>query len=156
MPYWDDELAKLQGDLLHASDALLLGRVTYQAFAQAWPASKDEGAEQMNLMPKFVASATLKETEWNATVIEGDVAEGVAKLKEQPSKDLLIYGSGKLVQSLTQHNLIDAYRLMVYPVVLGSGQRLFADNNKVNVELVDTKTTRTGVVVLTYQTEKTA
>ncbi len=156
MPYWNDELAKLQGDLLDASDALLLGRVTYQAFAQAWPASKDEGAEQMNNMPKFVASTTLKETEWNATLIEGDVAEGVAKLKEQPGGDLLIYGSGKLVQSLMRHNLIDVYRLMVYPVVLGNGQRLFIDDSKATLELVDTKTTSTGVVVLTYQAAKAA
>lgn len=136
--------------MLAASDALLLGRTTYQVFAQTWPDSKDEGAEQINSMPKFVASRTLKETEWNATLIEGDVAERVAKLK-QSGQNLLIYGSSKLVQSLMRHNLIDEYRLMVYPVVLGSGLRLFADDGEATLELVDTKTTRTGVVVLTYQ-----
>lgn len=156
MPYWNDELAQLQGDLLDASDALLLGRVTYQAFAQVWPTSKDEGAEQINNMPKFVASTTLQETEWNATLIEGDVVEEVAQLKQQSGQDLLIYGSGKLVRSLMPHNLIDEYRLMVCPIALGSGQRLFADNSKANLELVDTKTTRTGVVVLTYRTAKAA
>ncbi len=156
MPYWNDELAQLQGDLLDASDALLLGRVTYQAFAQVWPTSKDEGAEQINNMPKFVASTTLQETEWNATLIEGDVVEEVAQLKQQSGQDRLIYGSGKLVRSLMPHNLIDEYRLMVCPIALGSGQRLFADNSKANLELVDTKTTRTGVVVLTYRTAKAA
>ena len=149
MPYWNDELAKLQGDLLDASDALLLGRVTYQAFAQVWPESKDEGAEQINHMPKFVASTTLKETEWNAALLEGDVAEAVAKLKAE--RNLLIYGSAALVQSLMLHNLIDEYRLMVYPVVLGRGLRLFADDSEATLELVGTKTTRTGVAVLTYR-----
>jgi len=152
--FWNEELAKFQYDQLFASDALLLGRVTYQGFAAAWPSMTDEQgfADRMNSMPKFVASTTLKEAEWNATLIKGDVAAEVAKLKQQPGQDLLLYGSGELVHTLMQHGLIDEYRLMVHPVVLGSGKRLFRDGSPTTtLRLVDTKTTSTGVVILTYQ-----
>src|SRR5947199_1889671 len=106
-PFFNDELAKYKYDELFASGALLLGRVTYQGFAAAWPTMTGTGefGERMNSMPKYVASTTLKETEWNASLIEGDVAEAVSTLKRQPGRDLLVAGSGVLVRTLLQHDL---------------------------------------------------
>ena len=153
-PYWNDELAEYQSELLFASDALLLGRVTYEEFVASWPLrSGDPFTDRMNSMPKFVASTTLEEPlEWNSTLLKGDVAEEVRKLKQQPAQDLLIYGSGALVDTLMQHNLIDVYRLMLYPLALASGKRLFREgDDKTTLTLTDAKTTSTGVVVLTYQ-----
>ncbi len=154
-PYFDEDLAKLQQDLLFASDALLLGRVTYEGFAAAWPSMTDEAgfADRMNSLPKHVASTTLEgPLDWNASLIEGSVAEEVSRLKEQPGQNLLIYGSADLVNTLVQHDLVDEYRLMVFPVVLGSGKRIFADLPETKaLELVDSKTTGSGVVVLTYE-----
>ena len=121
-PYWNDELAKLQAELLFASDALLLGRITYEGFAAAWPDlehEEDDFADRMNTMPKYVASRTLNDTEWNATLITGEVPEAVTGLKRQSDQSLLIYGSGDLLNTLLRHDLIDQYRLMIYPVVLG-------------------------------------
>jgi dihydrofolate reductase len=153
-PFWSDELAKLQRDYLFASDALLLGRVTYEGFAAAWPTMEGTGdfGEKMNSMPKFVASTTLAKGDWNATIIKGDLATEVAKLKEQPGQDLLIYGSGDLVDELARHGLIDEYRFMVHPVIVGSGKRLFNGETTTALRLVDTVTTDTGVVVATYVT----
>lgn len=154
MEFWDDELGKAQYDLLFASDALLLGRVTYQGFAAAWPTMEGTGefGERMNGMPKYVASRTLTEMEWNATLIAGDVAEAVSGLKQQPGQNLLIYGSADLVDTLMRHNLIDEYRLMLHPVIVGKGKRLFKDGiATTTLKLADTKTTGTGVVILTYR-----
>lgn len=153
-PFWNDEAATYKYDELFASDALLLGRVTYQGFAAAWPTMTGTGdfGERMNSLPKFVASTTLKEATWNATVIAGDVAAAVAKLKQQPGQDILVAGSGVLVHTLMQHDLIDEYRLMVHPLVLGSGKRFFREGNETKaLQLVGTKTFSSGVVVLTYQ-----
>ena len=152
-PFWNDEAAKFKYDELFASDALLLGRVTYEAFAAAWPTMEGTGefGERMNSLPKYVASRTLTETTWNATVIEGDVAEAVVHLKEQPGQDILVGGSATLVQTLMQHDLVDEYRLMIYPIILGTGKRLFKEGMAVmNLTLMETKTTATGVVILTY------
>jgi dihydrofolate reductase len=152
-PFWNDELSDLQGDYLYASDALLLGRVTYEGFAAAWPhmeASTGEFGKRMNSMPKFVASNTLDEAEWNASIIHGDLATEVTSLKEQSGQDLLIYGSGSLVDQLTDLRLIDEYRLMIHPVIVGSGKRLFDVNDKQTLGLTDTTTTKTGVVLTTY------
>src|SRR6266542_5780334 len=112
----------------------------------------------MNSLPKFVATTTLDQLEWNATPLKGDVADEVAKLKQQPGQDLLIYGSGALVNTLMQRNLIDVYRIMLYPLALGRGTRFFRDGGgKTTLTLSDTKTTGTGVVVLTYEaTERDA
>ncbi len=154
-PYWNDELASLQSELLFASDALLLGRVTYEGFAAAWPDMEHEEGDfavKMNTMPKYVASHTIAEMAWNATRIEGEVPEAVAKLKEKADQDLLIYGSGALVNTLMRHNVIDRYRLMIYPVVLGSGKRLFTDEaDRLSLRLVDWRTTSNGVVVVDYE-----
>lgn len=154
IPFWNEELGQYQYDQLFASDALLLGRVTYEGFAAAWPSMTDEQgfADRMNSMPKYVASTTLETLEWNANRIEGDVAAAVAKLKEQPGQDILIYGSAALVQTLLPHGLIDEYRLMVHPVLLGGGKRLFPDGiDATTLALVESKTTATGVLLLRYQ-----
>ncbi|HEX8969523.1 MAG TPA: dihydrofolate reductase family protein [Chloroflexota bacterium] len=152
-PFWSDDLAKLQADYLFASEALLLGRVTYEGFAAAWPTMTETGefGVKMNTMPKFVASRTLEHCEWNATLLKGDLAAEVARLRDQPGGDLLIYGSGSLVQELSQLGLIDEYRLMLHPVVVGSGKRFLTQAHPtMNLRLVDSAITSTGVAVLTY------
>jgi dihydrofolate reductase len=153
-PFWNDELSAMQAEYLYSSDALVLGRVTYEGFAASWPGMEAETGEfgrKMNSMPKHVASRTLREAEWNASIITGDLGEEVAKLKEQPGGDLLIYGSGELVDELTRLRLIDEYRLMIHPVAVGTGKRLFAGGPEATLELADTVTTATGVVVATYR-----
>ena len=154
-PFWNDEAARYKHDELFASDALLLGRVTYQAFAAAWPAMTDEEgfADRMNGLPKFVVSTTLDEAAWtNARLLTREVAEEVSELKRQPGRDILVAGSGELVHALRHHDLIDEYRLMVHPVVVGRGKRLFRDGGEATaLRLVDTRAFSSGVVVLTYQ-----
>ena len=152
-PFWNDELSDMQADYLYSSDALVLGRVTYEGFAAAWPSMEESTGEfgrKMNSMPKFVASRTLEQMEWNATPIAGDLVAGVASLKQETGGDLLIYGSGDVVDQLTDAGLIDEYRLMLHPVVVGSGKRLFAGSSGVSLRLADSATTATGVAVLTY------
>ena len=145
---------KFKLDEVPAADALLLGRRTYEGFAAAWPSRTDEVgfAEKMNAMPKFVVSTTLEEAEWNnSTVIKGDVTEEISRLKQQPGGDILVAGSGELVQTLMQHDLVDELRLMVFPVLLGSGKRLFADGaGATSFKLVEAKPTG-EVVTLTLR-----
>jgi dihydrofolate reductase len=151
-PFWSDELEKYALEQVLAADALLLGRATYEIFASSWPSrSGDAFSDRMNSMPKFVVSKTLEAPEWNATVIDGDVVQEVSKLKQQSDQDLLIYASGELVRTLMQHDLIDDLRFWTFPVVLGSGKRLFQEGATTTLELVDTKTFETGAVVLGYQ-----
>jgi dihydrofolate reductase len=152
IPYHDDELAAYMLDQLLASDALLLGRTTYEGFVSVWPArSGDPIADRMNSLPKLVASTTLNEPlEWNATLLSGDVADEVQELKQQPGQNLLIYGSQTLVHTLMQRDLIDVYQLMVVPVVLGGGKRFFNDG-PTTLSLADVRTTGAGVVMLTYR-----
>jgi len=154
MPYWSDEIGKFKFDELRASDALLLGRVTYQGFAAAWPSRTDEEgfAQRMNSLPKYVVSTTLDKAEWtNSHLIKGEISKEVFKLKQQPGQDIMVAGSNKLVQTLMQHDLVDEYRLLVYPVVLGSGKRLFGDASKVTLKPVETRMFSSGVVLLRYQ-----
>jgi len=134
------------------AEALLIGRVTYEGFAAAWPSREGEFADKMNDMPKFVASTTLTELEWNnSTLLEGDVAEAVSKLKLEDGDDILVAGSRTLVHTLMEHDLVDEYRVMLFPVVLGSGRRLFPDTpDKTVLKLVDTTTFDSGVVVHTF------
>jgi dihydrofolate reductase len=148
-----EEGDKFKLDEALQSDALLLGRVTYLGFAEAWPSRTGEFADKFNSMPKFVVSTTLEDPEWNnTTVIKGNVAEEVSKLKQQPGGDIVIHGSAQLVQTLLEDDLIDEYRLMVFPLVLGSGKRLFRDTAKATtLKLVDSKTVGAGVLILTYQ-----
>lgn len=143
-------------DELMKADALLLGRVTYQEFAKVWPSMTGAGAfaDKMNSMPKFVVATELDTAEWGTTtVISGNVAEVVAELKQRPGGDILINGSARLVQSLLAHDLIDEFRLMVFPVVLGGGKRLFADGGKPTTLRLATATPvgPDGVLVLTYE-----
>jgi dihydrofolate reductase len=163
-PQWtfqfgSEEQQKFKFDELKASDALLLGRVTYDGFAAAWPhmiEQTGEYGEMMNGYPKYVVSTTLEKVEWNnSRLIKGNIAEEVSKLKQLPGKDILVFGSCGLVHTLMQHDLIDEYRLMVFPVVLGSGKRLFGDGiDKKVLRLAETKTFSSGVVVLTYRPVK--
>jgi len=152
-PYFNDELGEFQGELMSTCDALLLGRITYEAFAGAWPKMDGQpGADRMNSLPKYVASTTLQTAEWNAQIIQGDVATEVARLKQEPGQNLLIYGSAQLVQHLHAKGLIDEYRLMVFPVLAGNGKRLFADGSaKADMKLISSYTTSTGVLVLSYK-----
>jgi dihydrofolate reductase len=155
IPYDDDGVAKYHTDLLMNSDGLLLGRKTYEIFAALWPSlsGKLPYVDKLNSMAKYVASTTLKELEWeNSQLIEGDVAEGVAKLKQQPGQDLVMYGCHDLMHSLLEHDLVDEYRLLVHPVVLGKGRSFFEDGaGRVDLDLVDTAVISNGVAVLTYQ-----
>jgi dihydrofolate reductase len=154
--FWHEEMGKYKYDELFASDALLLGRVTYEGFAAAWPfrAGDDDFADRMNDLPKNVVSTSLGEPlEWNhSSLIKGNPAEEVSRLKQQPGQDILIAGSAHLVNTLMPHGLIDEYRLMIHPVVVGSGKRLFSeDRDTTALRLVETKRFGSGVVVLTYQ-----
>ena len=152
-----DEGDKFKFDELVAADAQLLGRVTYQGFAQAWPTmSGDPFSEKMNSMPKYVVSSTLSDADasWtNSTVIRDDVVNQIKRLKDKFAGDLLVAGSAQLVQFLAAHDLVDEYRLMVFPVVLGTGKRLFADGTAhTTLRLVDTQPVGPdGVLILTYQ-----
>jgi dihydrofolate reductase len=156
--YRSEESAKFKFGELFASDALLLGRITYQGFAQAWPSQKDEEgfADRMNSLPKYVASTTLDKLEWNNShLLKEDLPGEVASLKQQPGQNILIYGSGGLVESLMPHKLIDEYCLLVFPVILGSGKRFFKDGQAMSgLKLVETRPFGSGVVALTYQLEK--
>jgi dihydrofolate reductase len=135
------------------SEALLLGRVTYQGFAKAWPSIEGEFGDKFNNMPKYVISSTLEKAEWkNSTVLKGDVVKDVSKLRQKPGGDIVVHGSAQLVQTLLEHDLVDELRLMVFPVVLGSGKRLFGNtSDKKPMELVDSKKVGSGVTILTYR-----
>jgi len=157
MPYFDEITAKAIIEGLTEAGGFVLGRKTYEIFAAYWPTAPAEVqafAEPLNNLPKFVASKTLREPlAWNnSTLIAGNVAEEVAKLKRQSGNDLRVIGSGELVQTLMKHNLIDEYVLMVHPLVLGSGKRLFREGgSSANLKLIDIKTTGKGVAIITYQ-----
>jgi len=153
-PYFNDEMGAAVGALMAASDTMLLGRVTYQGFAAFWPnaGADDPVAAQMNNTPKLVVSTTLDTVEWqNSTLIKGNVAEELTKLKQQPGKDIGITGSATLVRSLLRDNVLDELHLLVHPIVVGSGKRLFPDGgDQVALGLVDSQTFSTGVLHLTY------
>jgi dihydrofolate reductase len=136
------------------AEALLLGRVTYEGFAAAWPTMEGEFADKFNSMPKYVISSTLEQPGWNnTTVLGGDLVDEVSKLRESASGNVLVHGSARLVQGLLEHDLVDELRLMVYPVVLGSGKQLFGKTtNKKRVRLTDTQLVGDGIVIHTYET----
>ncbi len=154
-PYWNDEIANFKGEETSAGDALLLGRVTYQGFAAAWPESKDAGADYFNSVRKYVVSTTLDKAEWNnSTLIKDNIVEEITKLKQQDGKDIVVHGSGTLVQTLMAHDLVDSYRLLVYPVVLGKGKRLFQEGTTATLKLVETQSFRSGVAALVYEPDR--
>jgi dihydrofolate reductase len=154
-PFFDDDAAQFKSAELQASDALLLGRKTYEGFAAAWPSMTDTGefGEKMNSMPKYVVSSTLDTAAWSGSrLIKGNVAEEVRKLKREPGQDLLLAGSAQLFNALRREDLIDLYRFMVHPIVLGKGARLFADaDDEKTLELAHTKTFGSGIVILEYE-----
>ena len=153
-PYWTDDIGKFKAEELFACDAQLLGRVTYEGFAAAWPTMEGTGefGEKMNGMPKYVVSKTLNKLEWNNShLIKDNLVAEITKLKQQPGGDILIAGSARLINSLVPQQLVDEYRLLVYPIVLGSGKRLFQDDNTVKLNLVESKSFSTGVMALTYR-----
>lgn len=150
-PYWNDEHANYANRLLERADALLLGRRTYDGFASAWPTrSGDPYTDKMNAMPKYVASRTLREAAWNATILEGDASAAVAALKAKPGKDLLKFGTGEFDLSLIEHKLIDEFHFWMFPVIVGGGQRLLDDIKPTHLKLVDSTRFDSGIVVLTY------
>jgi dihydrofolate reductase len=153
LPYFNDEMGQVVGSLMAASDTMLLGRVTYQEFAAYWPTSDDEGADHMNTVPKIVVSTTLEKAEWgNATIIGADVAGRLTELKGQPGGDLSITGSPTLVRSLLRAGVLDELHLLIHPVILGTGTRLFEpDGGQQQLELTGSETFSTGVVYLTYR-----
>jgi dihydrofolate reductase len=154
-PYWNEEIAAFKGEEDGAAGSLLLGRVTYEQFAAAWPTSRDEGADHINALHKYVASTTLTQadldrTGWNASLLHGAVPEAVRALKQEPGGDLLVWGSARLVRTLVEHGLVDEYRLIVYPVLLGRGKRLF-DAEEALLELIEARPFRSGATALVYR-----
>ena len=153
----DDMIAALTAQM-DAEDATLMGRVTYQEWLPYWPTSTDEPyASHINNMPKYIVSTTLDQVEWGKwkkpTLIKGNLGKEITKLKKQPGKNISVGGSPTLVRSLLQENLLDELKLMVHPVIVGHGKRLFTDEMDLKrLKLIDSKTTGTGVVILTYQT----
>jgi dihydrofolate reductase len=154
VPY--DAMGSQMGQRMGTTQALLFGRRTYEDFYGFWPNQEDNPfTEVLNAMQKYVASTTLEEPlPWsNSTLLRGDAADAVAELRESPGEDIVVMGSGELIQSLMGHNLVDEYVLLIHPLVLGSGHRLFRDDGSfAAVRLVDCVTTDTGVVIATYQT----
>jgi dihydrofolate reductase len=135
------------------SEALLLGRVTYEGFAAAWPSREGEFADKFNSMPKYVVSSTLKKAEWNnSTILNGNVTEEISKLKKKLNGNIVVHGSARLVQALVANDLMDELRLMVFPVILGSGKKLFAEmNHNKSMKLITSQTVGDGVEILVYE-----
>jgi len=152
MERFDDDAQKEALEGLLASDAMLMGRRTYEIFAGVWPARTGDYAERLNSMRKYVFSSTLKKADWNnSTIIHGDVVTETAKLKQQEGQDLIIYGHGLLGQTLLKHHLLDELRFSVQPVIVGRGKLLFREGERANLELVSATPRANGVVVLSYQ-----
>jgi dihydrofolate reductase len=153
--YWDDAMGKIITEWTAKADALLLGRTTYKIFAAHWPhvPEDDPVGAVLNRIPKYVVSTTLKTVEWNnSTLLEGDVPRAVAALKDAPKGEIQVHGSCGLLQTLIEHDLIDEYRLWTFPVLLGSGKRLFdAGTIPVGLELIDSTKSSTGVVINRYR-----
>ena len=152
--YWDEQMGQVMDEAVSAPFDLLLGRRTYDIFAAHWPrASEEDGAKPFNDATKHVASRGRPTLEWsNSVLIEGDAAEGIAALKKKDGPELQVHGSGNLIQTLLRHNLVDQYRLWVFPLVIGSGKRLFSDGTiPSGLRLVDNLVSTTGVVIGTYE-----
>lgn len=154
-PYWNDEIAAFKGEETSANEPLLLGRVTYEGFAAAWPQRTDEasGGVYFNGTRKYVVSTTLQEPlAWNNSVLlKGNVVDEVTKLKQEDGPAIVVHGSGRLIQTLMQHDLVDTYRILVYPLVLGKGQRLFEEGAATKLNLVESRSFSSGVVGLIYE-----
>ena len=156
-PLHSADVQQYLDELLFMSDALLIGRKTYEGFAKVWPTRQGKDADRINAMPKYVASRTLKEPlEWNATLIKGDVAVEIRKLKQAPGQSLVQYGVGELTHTMLKHGLVDELRVLVYPYAFGEGPRIFEHMGVTTLKLLDTKTFSSGVVALLYQPQQPA
>lgn len=156
-PYWGEDIAKFKHDELFSSDIQLLGRKTYETFAAAWPSRTGAYADRLNASPKYVVSTTLKNTDWHGThVIDGDIAKGVRDAKERSHGDILVHGSRTLVRWLTREALVDEYHLLVYPLVLGDGLRLFDVGDSVKLKLTESRAFASGVTLLSYEPSSAA
>ena len=154
-PYHSPDVVAYLNDLLFTPDALLMGQKTYESFAEVWPTREGEDADRINTMPKYVASRRLKEPlRWNATLIQGDVVEAIKKLKEEPGNGLLQYGVGELTRTMIQHDLVDEFRILVFPFTFGEGPRIFERMGINTLKLSDTKTFSSGAVLLCYQPDR--
>ena len=152
MDYRDEEVTKDALERLSGSDAMLMGRGTYELFAAIWPGQSDDFAQRMNAIRKYVFSSTLARADWsNTTVVRGDVLAEAARIKEQDGHDLALFGHGRLAQTLLENGLIDELRLSIHPVLAGAGLPQFSNGRKTPLTLVSAKTFTTGVVVLSYQ-----
>jgi dihydrofolate reductase len=153
VPFWDDRLSESMGRFMGKPFDLVLGRKTYEIFAAHWPHSDDPGAAELNRATKYVASRTLDNLGWdNSQLLEGDVAEAVARIKEGTGPELQVHGSSDLIQTLLRHGLVDEIRAMIFPVVLGTGKRLFSEGAPpTTLELVDSQVSTTGVMMTTYR-----
>jgi dihydrofolate reductase len=151
--YWDEQMQNVMGEWMSQPFELLLGRKTYEIFAAHWPNTDEPPAELFNSITKYVASTTLKDLEWeNSQLIEGDVADGIRALKQEEGPDLSVQGSGNLIQTLLQHGLVDEFRLMIFPLVLGTGKRLFDGGTMPDgLEVDNAQTSSTGVLIATYR-----
>ena len=156
-PFHSADVQEYLDDLLFMPDALLMGQKTYESFAKVWPTRQGKAADRINSLPKYVASRTLKEPlQWNATLIKGDVAEEIKKLKQAPGKSLLQYGVGELTHTMLQHGLVDEFRILVFPFTFGEGPRLFEHMGINTLKLLDTETFSSGAVVHRYQPQEQA
>jgi dihydrofolate reductase len=156
-PYWNAQAEAFKHAELEATGGLLLGRLTYEGFAAAWPGRSGAFAERMNSLPKYVASHSLSNPSWQASeVLQTPLPEAIAKLKAMPGQDIVLHGSATLAQDLIEHNLVDRYHLLLYPIVAGEGKRLFRAGQTTKLKLVGSTSFDTGVVALTYQPEGAA
>ena len=152
--YWDDMMGQVLGESMAKPFELLLGRKTYEIFAAHWPYIKDDPvADKLNSVKKYVVSRTLDEASWNnSTLITGNVVQAIRNLKEQKGPEIQVHGSGNLIQTLLKHDLIDEFRLWIFPVTIGKGKRLFGDGTQpASLKLIDSKTSTTGVIIATYE-----
>lgn len=153
IPYWNDETAAFKSAEMADADALLLGRVTYAAFAAAWAGSSAPGSAEMNALTKYVVTRTLTSFDWhNSHRLTGDLVEAVTELKQQPGKNILVYGSARLAGALMGAGLVDEVRLLLYPLTLGSGKRLFPAGTRLPFRLISSERLSTGVLALVYAT----
>lgn len=156
MPFINDEFMNFKMEELKGTDILLLGRITYQGFAEAWPKrSGDEFSDKFNSMPKYVVTDTLLEAAWNNShIIKGDVVDEIKKLKQGEGGDIVVHGSGMLARFLLDNKLVDEISILLYPVILGIGKKLFEGTTKTDLKLVESRSLKTGVVLLRYQPQK--
>jgi dihydrofolate reductase len=162
MDFWNQlftfhssDVTEYLNNLLFTPDALVMGRTTYEGFSQVWPDRDGEDADRINGMPKYVASRTLREPlQWNATLIQGDAAEEIRKLKQEPGKSLLQYGVGELTDTMLKATLVDELRVLVYPFTFGQGPRIFEHMGVTVMKLMETQTFSSGVVALHYEPQK--